>query len=89
MSSILNIPDELALELDRLADAQKKPRTDYAIDVLWREVRRNRQRQALRISSGSWNLSEHPELTEGGAAYVERIRSERDDRFEGIIEQPR
>ena len=82
MTSI-KVPDELAHEIDRLAGAKK--RSAYAIDVLWREVRRNRQREVLRASAGSWKAENHPELARGGAAHVEEIRAERDSRFEDAL----
>ena len=81
--TIIKVPDELAHEIDRLAGAKK--RSAYAIDVLWREVRRNRQREALRASAGSWKDGNHPELARGGAAHVEEIRAERDARFEDAL----
>jgi hypothetical protein len=85
MPNVIEIPEELAYELDRLAQAEHKPRTTYVVDVLWRDVRRNKQREALRLSSGAWNPDHHPELAQGGAAYVEEIRSEPDERFENAI----
>lgn len=85
MSSVIKIPEELARELDRLAGAERKPRTAYIVDVLWRDVRRNRQREALKLSAGAWNAADHPELAQGGAAYVEQIRSEPDERFDKIL----
>ena len=87
MPGVIKIPDELAHELDRLAEAEHKPRTTYAVDVLWRDVRRNKQREALKLSAGAWNPADHPELAKGGAAYVEQIRSEPDDRFENAIRE--
>jgi len=53
--------------------------------VLWRDVQRDKQRAALGLSSGAWNPADHPELTQGGAAYVEQIRSEPDEPFEEAI----
>lgn len=85
MPSVITIPEELAHELDRLAGAEHKPRTDYVVDVLWRDVRRNKQREALKLSAGAWDPADHPELAQGGAAYVEQIRSESDTRFEEAI----
>src|SRR5207244_1315932 len=87
MATVIKIPEELARELDRLAGAEHKVRTEYAVDVLWREVRRSRQREALQVSAGSWNPADHPELAQGGAAYVEQIRSEPDERHEDAIRQ--
>ena len=75
MSTLIEIPEELAHELDILAAAEHKPRTAYAVDVLWRDVRCNKQREALKLSAGAWNPADHPELALGGAAYVEKIRS--------------
>ncbi len=85
MQSVIKIPEELALELDLLAQAEHKQRTPYVVDLLWQDVRRNKQRQALKLSAGAWNPDHHPELAEGGAAYVEKIRSESDDRFEDAV----
>ena len=85
MPSVIKIPEELAHELDRLAGAEHKPRTAYVVDVLWRDVRRNKQREALKLSAGAWKPHDHPELAKGGAAYVEQIRSEPDERFEDAM----
>jgi hypothetical protein len=82
MQNVIKIPESLARELDQLAEAEHKRRTAYAIDVLWRDVKRNKQRQALKLSSGVWSSENHPELAKGGEAYVDEIRSEPDARFE-------
>jgi hypothetical protein len=81
--STIKIPDDLASELDKLAGDQR--RSAYAIDVLWREVRRNRQREALMLSKGAWKAEDHPELAHGGAAYVDQIRAEPDQRFDSAL----
>lgn len=85
MQNVIKIPSELALELDLLARAEQKRRTPYVVDLLWRDVKRNKQRQALGLSAGAWNPKNHPELADGGAAYVEQIRSEPDERFDDAI----
>jgi hypothetical protein len=85
MPSVITIPEELAHELDRLAEAEHKLPAAYVVDVRWRDVRRNKQREALKVSAGAWNATDHPELAEGGAAHVEQIRSETDERFEDAI----
>jgi hypothetical protein len=81
--TVIKIPVDLARELDRVAGSGR--RSAYAIDVLWKEIRRARQRQALEASAGSWKKSDHPELSKGGAAYVAKIRAERDKRFESAL----
>jgi hypothetical protein len=85
MANVIKIPTELAQELDRLAEAESKPRAAYVVDVLWRDVRRKKQREALKLSAGAWTSDKHPELAGGGAAYVEQIRSEPDERFDEAI----
>jgi hypothetical protein len=87
MPIVIKIPEELARELYLLAQLEHKRRTPYVVDVLWLDVRRNKQRQALKLSSGAWNPDNHQELAEGGAAYVEKIRSEPDDRFPDAISE--
>ena len=86
MPSVIKIPEELAQQLDRFARAVDKPRAAYAVDILWRDVRRNKQREALKLSAGAWNPADHPELAQGGAARVEQVRSEPDERFEAAIQ---
>ena len=89
MACVIKIPPELARELDRLAGTEKKPRTAYVVDLLWRDVRRHKQRAALRRSAGAWNPAGHPELAGGAAAYVDRIRAETDERFETAVRHGR
>jgi len=85
MPSLIKIPEELANELDRLAGAEHKPRTVYAIDVLWRDVQRHKQHEALKLSAGIWKAADHPELAQGSALYVEQMRAEPEERFEDAI----
>jgi hypothetical protein len=84
---VIRIPAELARALDQIAGARR--RSAYAINVLWREVRVGRQREALRATAGAWRAEDHPELSKGGASYVEQVRSEQDARFEAILERQR
>jgi hypothetical protein len=72
--------------LPTISTVEHKPRTTYVVDLLHCGILRNKQRQALRLSSGAWDPAAHPELVEGGAAYVDSIRSEPDERFEAAIE---
>ena len=86
MPSVIKIPEELAQELDRLAGAEHKAQAEYVVDLLWSAVRRDKQREALALSAGAWNPEDHPELAQGGAAHVERIRSEPDERYLDAIQ---
>lgn len=81
----IEVPDELAREIDKLAGVRN--RSAYAVDVLWQEIRRTRQWEALRVSAGAWKAEDHPELARGSAEHVDEIRSERDDRFEDALDR--
>ncbi len=81
--TIIKIPDELASEIDRLAGPKK--RSAYAIQILWTDIQRSRQREALHSTRGAWKQEDHSELAAGSAAYVEQIRAEPDERFEDAI----
>jgi len=81
----VEIPDALAQEIDRLAEAEHKQFPVYVAELLWQDVKRRQQRQALLEANGAWLAEDHPELADGGAAYVERIRSEPDERFDEAI----
>ena len=85
MDSFIPIPESLAAELDQAAEREHKQRNDYAVDVLSQHLRRRRQLIALDLSSGCWDPANHPELADGAAAYVEKIRSEVDQRFENAL----
>lgn len=84
--SIIEVPDELAQEIDRLAGTST--RSGYVIEVLWRQVRAARQREDLLASAGVWKPQDHPELALGGAAHIETIRAERDERVEQVLHRP-
>ena len=80
----IEITDEPVRELG--PQVGSKPRSAYAAEVLWNDIRRNRQQQPLRESSGAWKAEDHPELAQGGGAYVEQIRSKPDPRYETALE---
>jgi hypothetical protein len=81
----INVPDELAHEIDLLAGPSQ--RSAYVVDVLWKEIRRTRQREALLASAGVWKSENHPELANGGAAFIEVTRSEREERLESALDR--
>jgi hypothetical protein len=48
------------------------------------EVLRRKQRDALRRAAAAWKDKDHPELKQGSAAWVERMRVESEQRFREI-----
>lgn len=72
--TVIKIPLELAREIDKIAGVGK--RSAYAIEVLSRELRRTRQKQALTATAGSWKPEQHGGGGVDGASAVEQSRYE-------------
>ncbi len=60
---------------------------DSIVNGLSKEIRRIRQHKALHESVGAWKSENHPELVHGGAAFIEKTRSEREERFENALDR--
>ena len=54
------------------------------VDLATREIKLNRQRNALRAAKGAWTQEDHPELAQGAAQWIRDIRQESVKRFEKI-----
>ena len=75
--TLIAMPPPVAAGIDQIAGS--KTRTEFIVDVLEREILRAQQRAALEQAAGSWSDPDHPELADGGAAYVARLRREEED----------
>ena len=75
-------PPEVIAEIDQIVSHGK--RTAFLVELAKREIKLNRQRQALRAATGTWKAEEHPELAGGAASWVREIRQESVKRFEKI-----
>jgi len=75
-------PQEVIAEIDKIVTHGK--RTTFLVDLAMREIKLNRQRNALRGGKGAWKPEDHPELTEGAAKWIHSIRRESVKRFEKI-----
>ena len=72
------IPDQLVQEIDMLVG--KRGRSTFLADAAWREVRRLRMLKALEEASGSWSDKSHPEIRDGAAKYISKLRKEGEKR---------
>ena len=68
------IPSALAEDIDRLVG--KRGRSSFLTEAARREVRRLQQLRTLEDACGAWKDEDHPELADGAAAWVERVRQE-------------
>jgi len=76
------IPAELASQIDALVG--KRGRSRFFTELAEREVRRRRLLQVLTETAGCWKDEDHPELADGSAKWVERLREEWNDRFQRV-----
>jgi hypothetical protein len=54
------------------------------VDSAKREIKLNRQRNALRAAKGAWTQQDHPELAQGAAQWVRDIRQASAKHFDKI-----
>jgi len=72
------ISEQLATDIDRVVG--KRGRSSFLAQAAERELLRLRQIKALEGASGAWKDKDHPELKEGAAAWVKKIRRENERR---------
>jgi hypothetical protein len=77
------IPEELAAEIDSLVG--KRKRSQFLTRAAWNEVRRLHALSALERAAGSWKDSDHPELKQGAASWVRKLRRFEDRRLRSRI----
>ena len=75
-------PAEVIAEIDKIVNDGN--RTAFLVDLAKREIKLNRQRNALCAAKGAWKPEDHPELAQGAAQWVRDIRQESVKRFEKI-----
>jgi hypothetical protein len=73
------LPEDLLAEIDALVG--QRGRSAFLIEVLRLEVNRRRLLAVLGNPEPAWKDEDHPELAEGAAAWVRRMRDE-DNRIE-------
>jgi hypothetical protein len=70
------------VEIDTLVG--KRGRSAFLTEAAEKELMRLRQIKALEGAAGAWKDKDHPELRQGAAKWVKKLRSEYDRRFEKI-----
>src|SRR5262245_4573067 len=75
----ITLPQEILSDLDRLVE--KRHRSRFIADAVRKALLIARQREALRQAAGAWKDKDHPELKQGAAAWVKKLRRESEVRF--------
>jgi hypothetical protein len=68
------LPGDLVAAIDHLVG--KRGRSSFLKQAAWEEVKRQRLLRLLEKPEPIWKLEDHPELKDGAAAWVERMRAE-------------
>jgi hypothetical protein len=77
------ISQQLVAEIDTIVG--KRGRSAFLTQAAEKELMRLRQIKALESAAGSWKDKDHPELKDGAAKWVKKLRREYDQRFEKVI----
>ena len=76
------ISQQLVAEIDTIVG--KRGRSAFPTPAAEKELMRLRSNQNLAIVAGSWKDKDHPELKEGRAQWVKKLRQEYDQRFKKV-----
>lgn len=68
------LPGDLVAAIDRLVG--KRGRSSFLKQAAWEEVKRQSLLRLLENAEPIWKTEDHPELEDGAAAWVERMRTE-------------
>jgi hypothetical protein len=76
------IPQQLVAEIDMLVG--KRCRSTFLTKAAEKELMRLRQIKALENAAGAWKDKDHPDLKQGAAKWVKKLRQEYDQRLERV-----
>ena len=76
------IPEQLAAQIDRVVGSRGRSR--FLAQAAEKELMRLRQIKALKTGAGAWKDEDHPELKDGAAAWVAKLRREDESRYRRI-----
>ena len=73
------LADELVKEIDTLVG--RRQRSGFITQAARKELMRLRQIEALNAAVGAWKDKDHPELKQGSAKWVRKLRQENERRL--------
>jgi hypothetical protein len=75
-------PEDLVRKIDKIAGA--RGRSAFLAELAEREIRRQQLLQLFRRKEPIWKDEDHPELKDGAAAWVCKMRAADETRFQRI-----
>jgi hypothetical protein len=79
------LPEELVREIDKIAGS--RGRSAFLADLAKREIKRQQLIEIFKSKEPIWKDEDHPELKDGAAAWVRKMRAENEARFQRIQER--
>ena len=79
------LSEQLVKDIDQLVGSRQRSR--FLTQAAEKELMRLRQIEALKAAAGSWKDSEHPELKEGSAKWVDKLRQENERRLKRVADR--
>jgi hypothetical protein len=76
------LEDQLLKDIDRLVGPRQ--RSNFLTEAAEKELMRRRQIEALKAAAGAWKDKDHPELKQGSAKWVRKLRQEGERRFKKV-----
>ena len=76
------LPETLVREIDKIAGS--RGRSAFLADLAKREIKRHQLLELFKRKEPIWKDEDHPELKDGAAAWVRKIRAESEARFRRI-----
>jgi Arc/MetJ-type ribon-helix-helix transcriptional regulator len=73
------LAEDLVKEIDSLVGSRQ--RSSFISEAAEKELMRLRQLKALKAAAGTWKDKDHPELKQGAAKWVEKLRRQDEKRF--------
>jgi len=76
------LSDQLVKDIDALVGSRR--RSSFITQAAEKELMRLRQLKALDDVAGAWKDADHPELKQGAAKWVKKLRQENERRFKKV-----
>jgi hypothetical protein len=76
------LPEDLVTEIDKIVGS--RGRSAFLADLARREIKRRHLLEILGRDEPIWRDEDHPELKDGAAAWVGKLRAESEARFQQI-----
>ena len=76
------IPEQLVKDIDHLVGSRQ--RSNFLTEAAEEKLMRYRQIAAIKAAAGAWKDKDHPELKQGAAKWVAKMRRQDERRFKKI-----